>query len=1265
MTLTEKIRRLTQQLDTQAQLLEEERRARYLLESALQKSEEKFARAFRSNLSAMMITTDDRIVEVNPSFCQLLGYVPQELSGKTTQELNLWTEGERDRWYQMLDTTGAVDKQEFQFFNKAGEVELVLVSAEMIDLDGTIGVLTTAQSISNSVQAFQGDRKLPAHGLLEKEQVLSSIDEGTGQAIFVIDVEDGEFRYSGINPVCEQLTGISSLEAQGKTPQQLHAGEFGACVRQHYQDCFTAKESITYEEYLPFQGQDMWWLTTLTPLKDKHDRIYRIVGTSINVTSRILRSIYEGVGQSIFVIDVKDGGFCYAGFNRTCERLTGISSAEAQGKTPNQIHSPKFATTVTQHYQDCLTSETSITYEEFLPFQGQEFWWLTTLTPLYNAQSQIYRIIGTSLDVTSQKQVEAALSRSQAKLNDLLNSAGAAIESFWVSTNGDWEPEYCSAGTAIVFGYSQEDMIADKTIWFSRVHSDDRETILKPIVQDIFAERAVTIEYRFDHGDGSLRWISGTYASRRDQGADCWVVTVISHDITQRKQLELALQASELKLSNVLKGAIVVLSSSRVYPDHSWTLDYVSPGSEAIYGYTAEELLSDQTLFVSRVDPEDLDNVFRAQIEQIRAEKTTSYEFRFRHKDDRICWITHTLSSRRDEIENCWVVTTVAMDTTERKQSEAALQKSEEQRRLALEFAYIGSWDWNIAPNVTIWNDIHFYLLGLMPGEVKSSQQAWRDRVHPEDLPRIEQAKEQAITSHTDYSEEYRIIQPNGRICWVLGKGRAIYDAVDRPVRMVGVIMDITERKRSQVALQASEERLQLVLEANNDGIWDWDIMAQQIFRSRRCQEISGYGVDEAIAASDWLGLMHPDDVENVITTRQAYLTRQAPQYVVEFRLRCKDGTYKWCESCGTAQWNQHGQPIRMVGSLRDVTERKRRSTELKQAKEAAEAANLAKSTFLANMNHELRTPLAIILGCSELFRYDQSLTAKQRGRLATIERSVQHLLDLINNVLELSKIEIGAATVNLREANLTVLLQNLEEMFRVQADAKGIRLSIDRASDLPELVQTDEGKLRQVVVNLLSNAVKFTEQGSVKLRIWGEPSTLHQISSPFHSSTLHFEVSDTGPGISPTEIDTVFDAFVQTETGRKSKKGTGLGLAISRQFVQLLGGKITVRSGVGQGTLFSVEIPVRVDAGTPHVNRESSESACEPDPDDRPLNALLKVMSVEWTAELRRSALRLNADRCLQLIGEIPPEFGDLAQRLGDRVADFQFDVLVDLTEA
>ncbi|MBD1844170.1 CHASE2 domain-containing protein [Cyanobacteria bacterium FACHB-63] len=237
---------------------------------------------------------------------------------------------------------------------------------------------------------------------------------------------------------------------------------------------------------------------------------------------------------------------------------------------------------------------------------------------------------------------------------------------------------------------------------------------------------------------------------------------------------------------------------------------------------------------------------------------------------------------------------------------------------------------------------------------------------------------------------------------------------------------------------------------------------------------------------------------------------------------------------------------------------------ELMQAKQEAEAADRAKTAFLANVNHELRTPLSIILSSSELMSYDKALTPKQKERLGLINQSVEHLLDLINGVLELAKLEAKAETVEIEEIALKPLLYSLIEMFESQAIEKCLSLSISYASDLPDWIETDERKIRQVLINLLTNALKFTHQGSIALRVF-----------PVSSSLLRFEVEDTGTGIADHEIQTLFKPFTQTESGRKSGKGTGLGLSISQQLLELLGARLQVRSTPNVGTLFWFELQI------------------------------------------------------------------------------------------
>ncbi|MGB8644703.1 MAG: ATP-binding protein [Anaerolineae bacterium] len=240
------------------------------------------------------------------------------------------------------------------------------------------------------------------------------------------------------------------------------------------------------------------------------------------------------------------------------------------------------------------------------------------------------------------------------------------------------------------------------------------------------------------------------------------------------------------------------------------------------------------------------------------------------------------------------------------------------------------------------------------------------------------------------------------------------------------------------------------------------------------------------------------------------------------------------------------------------------------ESRAAAEAANRAKSTFLANMSHELRTPLNAILGFTELLARDGSLTSGQRENLGIVSRSGEHLLALINDVLEMSKIEAGRIELNPTEFDLHHLLQGLEEMFRLRATGSGLRLTMERSAETPRYVRADEGKLRQVLINLLGNAVKFTSQGQVTLRI----RCLNASSAPWALS-LEFEVEDTGIGIAGENLEAIFEAFVQTAGGPKAQEGTGLGLAISRQYVQMMGGELQVSSEVGKGSRFWFSIPV------------------------------------------------------------------------------------------
>ncbi|MCP4544064.1 MAG: PAS domain S-box protein [Chloroflexi bacterium] len=350
------------------------------------------------------------------------------------------------------------------------------------------------------------------------------------------------------------------------------------------------------------------------------------------------------------------------------------------------------------------------------------------------------------------------------------------------------------------------------------------------------------------------------------------------------------------------------------------------------------------------------------------------------------------------------------------------------------------------------------------------------------------------------------------------------------------------------------------------------------------CEQLFGYTRQQAIGMNASAFFTNPQDLQHF----QQAIDQDGLLQDMEVKMLHKDGREIDCLISATTRCDDNGLLIGYQGIVRDITARRQaekqhlRALEMQKAKETAEAANKAKSTFLSNMSHELRTPLNAILGYSQLMARDAHVTPTQQEYLETIARSGEHLLGLINDVLTMSKIEAGRTMLQENGFDLHWQLGGLQEMFQMRATDKGITLFLDIAPDVPRYVYADEGKLRQVLTNLLSNAIKFTKDGSVTLQVGCQHQDAEGADAALGASapiTLSIKVEDTGVGIAPEEMDALFDPFVQTATGQQSREGTGLGLSISQQFVGLMGGELGVNSIVGQGTTFRVQIPMALVA--------------------------------------------------------------------------------------
>ncbi len=373
-------------------------------------------------------------------------------------------------------------------------------------------------------------------------------------------------------------------------------------------------------------------------------------------------------------------------------------------------------------------------------------------------------------------------------------------------------------------------------------------------------------------------------------------------------------------------------------------------------------------------------------------------------------------------------------------------------------------------------------------------------------------------------------------------------------------------------SLKQSEERLRLAVRGTNDGVYDWNLLTQDLYWSPQFKAMLGYQENEIEANPALLeSLMHPDDRAHALDITGKYINRELPELSCIFRLKHKDGHWVWMQKRGRALFDEDGRPVRLAGTYSDVSRLKEYEVRLEEAKDQAEKANAAKTEFLAHMSHEIRTPLTSISGVAEiLMNQKRDFNTKQQQLVKVLSYSTANLKELINDILDFSKIESGQMALEEKPFALAGLFQEIISTSAVRAQEKGLKFSFNYADVADIDFIGDKIRLRQILVNLIGNALKFTHQGAVKVTAKRQENE----GMPF----LQIEVRDTGIGIEKEHFELVFERFRQADPSVSRKYGgTGLGLAISKNLVECMGGTITLASVVGEGSVFTIMLPLRV----------------------------------------------------------------------------------------
>lgn len=680
---------------------------------------------------------------------------------------------------------------------------------------------------------------------------------------------------------------------------------------------------------------------------------------------------------------------------------------------------------------------------------------------------------------------------------------------------------------------------------------------------------------------------------------------VLVHDVTE-------IHEGRRKLADALREIAILLNTVRTHAlfsqvDLQGNIIEINDRYCELSGYQREELVGQNyRLFGSGVHPPG----FWADMwRTLKSGQAWRGEICNRTKDGGLIWLDSIfapLVGADGQVERYIGIRT---DITASKQAASELASERQRLDNILRATNVGTWEWNLQTGETRFNERWAEIIGYTLAElVPLSIETWARIAHPDDLERSNRLLQRHFSGELDYYEvEARLRHRDGHWVWVLDRGRVSSRTADgQPEWMHGTHQDITARKEAERRLADSESFLKRVGAVAGVGGWKYDLRTQAIEWTRQTRDI--VGVDDAFEPRlDDVLMLYPPEARAQISEALHVAADGGAGFDLEMPFNTIDGRQRWVRVVGEGERDPNdpgGPPGQLVGAFQDITQRHAADEALRAATRAAEAASAAKSSFLANMSHEIRTPLNAVIGLTYLLQHSR-LDAEQSGFVGNIQLASRSLMGVINNVLDLAKIEAGETELDIRPFDLRALIDGLAAVFGSQARAKGLELAFQLPPDLPRQARGDAQRLGQILSNLLANAIKFTERGRVTL-------VAQSLGGPAHSLHLRFAVHDTGIGIAPEMQSALFEPFAQADVSTTRRYGgTGLGLSIVRHLAGLMGGQAGVVSRPWQGSEFWVTLQLQA------VDEDESR----PDGD----TAVLRLLLVD-ADPARREALSAQA---------------------------------------
>lgn len=1069
---------------------------------------------------------------------------------------------------------------------KPGEIDSILQAANLA------GIAIERQQASDVLK--QLNQELEAQ-VAERTRALQASEErwqlalrGTNDGIWDWDLLNHQVffssRWKAMHGFAEDEVGDRPEEWSGA----IHPDDYErvmAAVEAHFAgqtEFFEVEYRVRHKD-----GSYFWILDRGQALRDESGQVIRMSGSETDITERKrtdealqkseqrYRVLMDSASDAILLGSAQ--GNLIEGNQKAIE-LLGYTRDELVHLHLSQIHPAEVMESVRSHFSEIILHDRGPCFETLVLRKDG------TTVPVEITGSLIELdgepiAMGIFRDIRDRIQAEQQLRDLSERLDLALQSAQIGIwEWNYMNHCLIWDDRMCA-----LYGISREDFTGRYEDWSQRVHPDDLQNLLEHEQQAIRGERNGYAEFRVVHPDGTIRYLMTNSLFQRSFSGEPQRVIGLNVDITELKLSEQENRQLRERLQFLLSATPAVIFTCKPNDDYGAT--FISDNILQVTGYTSAEFLAESSFWANHIHPEDMPRVF-AGLPQLFERGHYLHEYRFRHQAGHYLWIQNELRLICDSQGTPIEIVGYFVDISDRKQAELALQNSETRFRRVFDSSVVGMLFANFQGQILEANARFLEIVGYTRADLEAGRLRW-DAITPPEYTALDQAFIEQLTqcgsAQPREKEYYR--KDGSRVSVLLGAA-VLPDTTDQTVC---VVLDISDRKQ----LEHSKNRLVAILEASTDYIGMSDISGQVIWNNTAIKQLCGIKNDAELAHRT-LAEYHPQRTIKMLEQQAIPTAIATGSWLGESVLLDANGQEISVSQLLLAHKSPQGEVEFFSAIMRDIRVQKEYEQRLERTNAEMMRATRLKDEFLANMSHELRTPLNAILGMAEGLQDEVlgELNTRQKKAIATVEQSGQHLLGLINDILELSKVEAGKLELSISQVSVAQLCRSSMDFIRQQAFKKQLQLNLRLSPDLGDIA-VDERRMRQVLINLLINAVKFTSAGGqITLEAHREPiapnlteriSVVQLISPPDDTTSpcpedrysLCLSVADTGIGIAPADQARLFQPFVQIDSSlNRQYEGTGLGLALVKRIVELHGGEVSLFSRPNEGSCFTVCLP-------------------------------------------------------------------------------------------